>query len=194
MSTPQPAQPAKLIIGIFLREKGLFPEVAGRMEDCFGLLDVVSAWMPFDYTPYYREEMGAPLFRRMTAFKRLIAQERLPDIKLATNGLEAQYSANGRRQVNIDPGYVLRERVVLATGKNFSHRIYLRDGIYADLTLVYRQGDFRRLPWTYPDYADRTLRRFLCSVRDRYAFELRQTTPGGRQPPRDAAAGAARDL
>jgi hypothetical protein len=178
MSIPRPAQPAKLVVGAFLAEKSLLPEIAGRLEERFGPLDAVSAWMAFDYTTYYREEMGSPLFRRMMAFQTLVDQDRLPEVKLATNELETLYAREGKRRVNVDPGFVLLERFVLATGKNFSHRIYLRDGIYADLTLIYRHGGFHKLPWTYPDYADRALGRFLLKVRERYAAGMKACSPG----------------
>jgi hypothetical protein len=91
--------------------------------------------------------------------------------------MEQARSAGGRRTANIDPGYLLLERLVLATGKNYSHRIYIGRGIYADLTLIYRDGAYRALPWTYPDYAGEPLRRFLTAVRRKYAFDIRGETP-----------------
>jgi hypothetical protein len=75
--------------------------------------------------------------------------------------------------VNIDPGYLLFERFVLASGKNFSHRIYIGRQIYADLTLVFRKGAFETLPWTYPDYADCPIRGFLERARKKYAVNLK---------------------
>ncbi len=173
MSIPQPPKPAKLVVGFFLRDKGLTAGLTRRLESGFGSIDVVSPWMPFDYTAYYEEETGAPLFRRLLVFKPLVAQEDLPGIKVATNAIEQSLVVDGRRRVNIDPGYLTLERFVLASGKNFSHRIYLGRGIYADLTLVYRHGQFEVLPWTYPDYGDLPLRRFLKKVRDRYAIDLK---------------------
>jgi hypothetical protein len=173
MSIPQQPKPAKLVVGFFLREKGLTADLAGRLESGFGPIDVVSPWMRFDYTRYYEEETGAHLIRRLLAFKPLIAQQDLPGVKEATNAIEQSLAAGGRRRVNIDPGYLTLERFVLASGKNFSHRIYLGRGIYADLTLVYRHGAFQPLPWTYPDYGDLPLRRFLKKVRDRYAADLK---------------------
>ena len=173
MSVPAPPRPAKLVVGFFLGRRDMAEAILGRLEDLFGPIDRVSRWLPFDYTDYYTREMGGPLYRRLAAFKQLIDQEQLPDIKLSTNALEADYAARGRRGVNIDPGYLLLERLVLATGKNFSHRIYLRHGIYADLTLIYRKGRFESLPWTYPDYADARLQDFLYKVRDRYALDLK---------------------
>lgn len=173
MSTPRPPSPARLIVGAFLRERDLLPELAERLATAFGPVELVSDWMPFDYTSYYEREMGTPLFRRMFSFARLVEQERLADIKLFTNALESEYRVDGRRRVNLDPGYLLRERFVLATGKNYSHRIYIGKGIYADLTLVFTGGEYRALDWTYPDYADPRMRAFLKTARTRYVEALR---------------------
>jgi len=173
MSKPQEPKPAKLVIGLFMKDRALFEPLAGELTIRFGSLDLVSSWMPFDYTVYYQQEMGTPLFRRMLAFKPLIEQMQLADVKLATNRLEQRYAApGGRRRVNIDPGYLLHERFVLASGKNFSHRIYVGQRIYADLTLIFQRGAFESLPWTYPDYADRPILDFLEQVRAKYAADL----------------------
>lgn len=172
MSVPAPPRPAKLLVGFFLARQTLAEAVIAHLEDLYGPVDLVSPWLAFDYTDYYEREMGRPLYRRLVAFKDLIDQERLPDIKHQTNALEAAWVRDGRRRVNIDPGYLLLERLVLATGKNFSHRIYLRRGIYADLTLIYRKGRFESLPWTYPDYGDARLQDFLFKVRQKYALDL----------------------
>ena len=181
MSVPAPPRPAKLLVGFFLARQDLAEAVVAGLEDLFGPVDLVSGWLAFDYTDYYEREMGSPLHRRLVAFRDLIDQERLPDIKHQTNDLERGFARDGRRRVNIDPGYLLLERLVLATGKNFSHRIYLRRGIYADLTLVYRKGRFESLPWTYPDYADARLQDFLFKVRQQYALDL--TARPLRPPP-----------
>jgi Domain of unknown function (DUF4416) len=173
MSTPQAPKPAKLIIGLIMKDKTLIEPLTVALCAAYGPLDLVSAWLPFDYTTYYEPEMGAQLVRRMLAFKNLVHQGDLPAIKLATNRLEEAYSQNGKRRVNLDPGYLLLERLVLASGKNFSHRIYLGDGIYADLTLIYRHGAFEKLPWTYPDYADQPMLGFLQQVRSKYAVDLK---------------------
>ena len=87
--------------------------------------------------------------------------------------MEASHSAQGRRRVNIDPGLLLRERFVLATGKNFTHRVYLGQGIYADLTLIYRRDAFQALPWTYPDYTDARLQAFLLRARSKLQRDLK---------------------
>ncbi|MDM8525182.1 DUF4416 family protein [Desulfococcaceae bacterium HSG8] len=174
MSKPRPPEPAKLVISLFMKEKNLLQPVAEELSERFGSADMVSAWLPFDYTSYYEPEMGAPLFRRVLTFTSLIRQRDLADIKIETNEIEIKYSENNNRQVNIDPGYMLRERFVLATGKNFTHRIYIGKHIYADLTLVYTKGAFRELPWTYPDYADKRMLAYLELVRKRYVTDLKK--------------------
>jgi hypothetical protein len=174
MSVPRPPKPAKLIVGFFLSERSLGADVARRLEDRLGPVEMISPWLDFDFTSYYEKEMGAPLWRRMLVFKPLVEQTRLAAIKHMTNDLEADYRRQDQRRVNIDPGYLLPERFVLATGKNFTHRIYVGDGIYADLTLIFQKGRFRTLPWTYPDYADADMIGFLTLVRNRYMLDLRR--------------------
>lgn len=173
MSVPVSPRPAKLLVGFFMAHQQLAGTMMERLEALFGPVDLVSRWLPFDFTDYYTREMGTPLYRRMVAFKRLVDQEALPDIKHLTNALETEFTRKESRTVNIDPGYLLLERLVLATGKNFSHRIYLRRGIYADLTLIYRKGRFQSLPWTYPDYMDVNLQDFLLKVRNKYTLDLK---------------------
>jgi hypothetical protein len=174
MSQPQRPQPAKLVIGFFLKEKELVHSLGRSLVTLFGSIDMISHWFDFKFTNYYTKEMGEPLFRRVFSFKDLIQQQDLAHIKLQTNQLEHTFESKGRRRVNLDPGYLLNERFVLATGKNFAHRIYLKEGIYADLTLIYKKGGFRSLPWTYPDYAHPDLQRYLMQVRMRYNFDLKR--------------------
>ena len=174
MSQPKTPKPAKLVIGLFMKEKSLFAPVAEELAEKFGPVDMISSWFPFDYTTYYEPEMGAGLFRRMLVFKRLIKQSALAGIKIITNDLEKKYLKDDKRMVNIDPGYMLQERFVLATGKNYTHRIYIGMGIYADLTLIYTKGAFQKLPWTYPDYADKKMLAYLELVRSKYVADLRK--------------------
>lgn len=174
MSLPQTPKPAKLIAGFFLQDRALAADVAKDLQERLGPVDMVSDWLDFDFTSYYEKEMGRPLYRRLLVLKTLVEQTQLVAIKQMTNGLEENYQRQGRRRVNIDPGYLTAERFVLATGKNFTHRIYLGQGIYADLTLIYQKGDFQALPWTYPDYADRRLIDFLSLVRNKYMLDLKR--------------------
>jgi hypothetical protein len=173
MSLPQPPTPAKLIVGFFVNDTSLAADIAQDLQDRLGPIDMISAWLNFDFTTYYAKEMGAPLSRRLIVFKTLVEQTELAGIKQMTNAVEQTYLRQGQRRANIDPGYLLPERFVLATGKNFTHRIYIGKGIYADLTLIYQKGAFRTLPWTYPDYADRCLIDFLTLVRKKYMLDLK---------------------
>lgn len=175
MSTPKAPDPAKLVISVFLKEKELFDEIFVGLEKIAGPVDLMSKWLDFDFTDYYYKEMGAPLFRRVIAFKSLIEQEDLASIKLATNTLEKAHLHGDQhqvsRRVNIDPGYLLSSRFVLATGKEYSHRIYIGEQIYADLTLMYTKQGFKTLDWTYPDYASPPMLQFLGKVRDKYLLD-----------------------
>jgi hypothetical protein len=173
MSTPMPPQPAKLVIGLITKAKERADDVCSRLRDRYGPIDLVSHWFDFSFTDYYHAEMGAPLFRRVFSFEHLIVQDQLAQIKCHTNTLETEFSRQGRRLVNIDPGYLLHERFVLATGKNYTHRIYIGREIYADLTLIYQKGAYQPLPWTYPDYASPQMGDFLMKVRRKYGTDLK---------------------
>ena len=172
MSVPRQPHPAKLVIGLLIREKELLEDVAARLVSAYGDLEMVSPWLSFDFSDYYRKEMGSPLFRRMLVFSRLVGQQELVPVKLECNRVEDLFRRNGKRRVNVDPGILTYERFVLATGKNYTHRIYLGKGIFADLTLVYRDGGYQPLQWTYPDYAGEPIRNFLLKVRARYRLQL----------------------
>jgi len=172
MSRPQPPKPAKLVVGVLLQDRTLVEALVDALQRLFGSTDFISRWMPFNYTRYYEAEMGAPLSRRMLSFGPLIEQASLARVKRMTNAVEKMWMHDGKRRVNLDPGCLLLERFVLATGKNYSHRIYVGEGIYADLTLIFRSGAFQPLPWTYPDYADDGIRSFLLKVRRKYQLDL----------------------
>jgi hypothetical protein len=179
MSIPQKPKPAKLVIGLIMKDRTLFEPLGAELSADFGSVDMISSWLRFDYTSYYEPEMGRPLYRRLLAYKKLISQDELAEIKLTTNRLEQTCMQDDKRRVNIDPGYLLYERFVLASGKNFSHRIYIGSGIYADLTLIYQKGRFEKLPWTYPDYADEPMQEFLTRVRNKYALDLKASQSSG---------------
>jgi hypothetical protein len=129
--------------------------------------------MPFTQSDYYCPEMGGSLSRCFLLFAPLSGRDGLVETKLHTNRIEALHSRDGRRLVNIDPGYIALEQVVLATTKGFAHRIYLGNGIFADLTLVFESGTYRRLPWTYPDYGSQELISLLNLWREQYKGLLR---------------------
>ena len=174
MSRLKDPVPARLVISVLIKDQERLQKVSAELETYFGTLEMVSTWMDFNYTDYYEKEMGAPLFRRMFTFKDLIEQENLHKIKLTTIKIEQKFTNEmGQRKVNLDPGYMTPERFVLATGKNFTHRIYLGRKIYADLTLIYQKGAFKPLPWTYPDYQATSMLVFLQIIRQRYMYTIK---------------------
>jgi hypothetical protein len=173
MNEPQPPEAVKLIASLFSGDARLLGDAVKTMSERYGEPDFISAPMPFDYTDYYEKEFGVSLVRRFVAFERLIRPEALPEIKIWTNALEKGCTAEGRRRVNIDPGYLAKAHLILATGKGYTHRPYLREGIYADLTLIYRDKSFHPLPWTYPDYAGDVMAGILTRIRERYLLQLK---------------------
>jgi hypothetical protein len=171
MSQPKEPLPAKLIAGLLFRDFNVQQQALETLFERFGPPDFLTEPRQFSYTSYYDREMGPDIYRQTCSFLELVRPETLPDIKLFTNSIENQLSREGKRQVNIDPGLLSEERLILATGKNFTHRIYLRNGIYADLTLMYQGGAYQSFPWTYPDYRDPTLLRYLGALRNKLRFQ-----------------------
>ena len=173
MSSPCEAEDVKLISSLFSSQEKLIDDVIVEMEDIFGPTDWVSRRLFFDRTKYYAKEMGWPLYRQFISFEKLIRPEDIVEIKLIANRMESGYSVDGKREINIDPGYISLERLILATGKNYIHRIYLSKGIYADLTLVFRKGSFKPLEWTYRDYAEPEIIDCFNDTRERYKKQIR---------------------
>jgi hypothetical protein len=173
MSRPRQTEAVKLIMSLISADEGVYRDVMQGLAVHFGRPDFISARMPFDYTNYYEKEMGRFLIRRMVSFDKLILPESLPDVKLLTNQVEDQFSDEGQRRINIDPGYMSAAHLILATGKGYTHRPYLRDGIYADLTLIFTDGAFRPLTWTYPDYAGQKVTTLLYKIRGKYLEGLK---------------------
>ena len=138
------------------------------LEEAFAKPCFESPCLAFDYTSYYEKEMGSPLHRIIVAFEKLVARDALPAIKLKTNAMEESCIENGKRTVNLDPGYLSLENICLATTKPYSHRIYLTQGIWAEVTLSYKDGSYQAYPWTYPDYASDELKHIFNTLRTIY--------------------------
>lgn len=174
MGKPKEPEPAKLFMSFIALEDESFHRGVEVLRSTFGETDTLSERFPFDFTDYYAREMGGPLFRHFMTFERLIPVSSLPDVKLATNQLEEKFArSDGARRINIDPGYICLEHVVLATTKGYTHRPYLRDGIYADLTFIYRNKSFQPLEWTYPDYRQEVVITLFNRSREKYLEDLR---------------------
>lgn len=165
------ARNAKLFFAI-LAPEGLLAAVESSLSAAFGPLGLQSEVFPFSFTEYYETEMGSGLYRRFVAAEVLIAQNILPEVKHRTKQIEGQFSLAGertlRRRINVDPGYLTPAKIVLASTKDYAHRIYLDQGIFGDLHLKYEQGAYQPLPWTYPDYRTREALAFFAELRRLY--------------------------
>lgn len=168
-------QPVKLFIGILCSLPSTLEEVIPILENKFGKIEFKTSLWPFNFTDYYNLEMGSPLWRQFISFQSLINPQGLKDVKIYTNEIEGVFTSryqDQRRPVNLDPGYLNLSKVVLATTKDYSHRLYLGDGIYAEVTLHYYQRQFRPYEWTYPDYQSSQYLEFFGDLRKVYRQQL----------------------
>lgn len=172
--------PVKLFTGMFSPEPALFEECAGLLSASYGPIDLESDVLPWNTTDYYRDEMGAQLYRKFIFFKEIVDPERLSEIKIFTNNIEKQFSlmtaTGSSRRINVDPGYVTEAKVVLATTKDFSHRVYIGNNIYAEVTLQYssKERTFIASDHTYFDFRTDAYRLLFNSARDMLREGLRQ--------------------
>ncbi|MDP8242683.1 MAG: DUF4416 family protein [Candidatus Hinthialibacter antarcticus] len=164
MTAVQPVKKVKPIFGVLYKDPAVFAQVVQRIENHFGPADFFSAEHPFVETEYYQEEMGPDLIRRYFSLQPLIYPDALVHMKHLSNQWEEEFSADGKRAINLDPGYIHGAKLVLASCKNFSHRVYLGRGVYGEVTMRFENGEFTRLPWTYQDYWNH--RSDLQSIRD----------------------------
>jgi hypothetical protein len=164
-----PPEKVKLIAGLISKDDELFDKVGAKLEkNLKNKIDFKSGLIDFTYTDYYNKEMGNPLKRRFISFKRLVRIETVAKIKLMTNNIEKRYSVNGKRLINIDPGYLDMAKLVLLSTKDYSHRIYIGNGIFAEVTLHYKDKRFNFWPWTYPDYKSQEYSSAFETIRDIY--------------------------
>jgi len=167
--------PAMLFTGLIYRNIEIAESVKGKLVAEFGEAHEESSIIPFNFTDHYNKEIGEGLNREFISFKRLINVDNLPMIKLKTNEMESELadSSTGNRRINIDPGYITAEKLVLATTKNYGHRPYLTNGIYAELTYRFIKKSFTTLEWTYPDYRTKEAISMFNGWRKWYLEELK---------------------
>jgi hypothetical protein len=165
-------RPVKLICGVLFNRDFNLEMAENNLISLLGPIDLKSPIFDFIFTDYYASEMGGDLQKRFYSFDRLIMPDTLPDIKNATIKIESDSCIDGKRTVNLDPGYLEEAKLVLASTKNFSHRIYLRDNIWAEVTMRYAHGQFITHDWTYPDYSQELGIEFLSKAREIYKGQL----------------------
>lgn len=163
----------KLVIGILISRAELKDELFNRLTREFGEPDYISPPLVFNFTNYYDEEMGTPITRYFISFSDLVDPAELAEIKLKTNAIENEFSLEGKRKINLDPGILNLSRFILATTKDGSHRIPLRAGIYGEVTLTFEHKQFRPMPWTYPDFRSEEYLAILKEIRNLYVTQLK---------------------
>jgi hypothetical protein len=154
-----------LFVGTLYNDPEIFSRSKEIIQKIFGDILFASPPSPWDYSLHYKDELGWPIVRQFIFFKDLLDAGNLPRIKLKTNEIEEVLSFNNRRGINLDPGYLTLAKVVLASTKNYSHRIYLGEGIYGEVALVYRDNTFKPHLFTYRDFQDRDCIELFVSAR-----------------------------
>ena len=172
MRQPTLHKKVKLIIGFIFRDEEALKKAEVLISRKFGAADLQSRIIPFSHTDYYTKEFGGNLKRKFISLRRLVNPEDIYRTKLLTNGIERKLSKAGKRMINIDPGYIIEAKLVLLTTKDYGHRVYLKNGIYAESTLKFHHGTY--LPWetTYPDYKSDTYIEIFKEIRDLYRKQL----------------------
>jgi len=180
MAEVKPFTPAKLIIGIISSLDAAIGRTEEAVTATYGPVDLKSSAFPFDQTDYYDRQMGTGLRRMFLGFSGLIPPESLSSIKVHTNALEEELRksfARAERIVNIDPGILTASALIMATTKNFAHRIPLSQGIYAHLELLFSGKAAKLLPWTYPDFEQEGYQRYFLEARQVYLRQLKRMIP-----------------
>ncbi|MBE0427668.1 MAG: DUF4416 family protein [Nitrospirae bacterium] len=166
MGKVKPAKPALLFIGLLYSNQEIFSQSINILKRDLGDILLISLPLLWDYSSYYRDELGWPIFRQFIFFKNLIDPGTLSEIKLKTNEIEEILTFEGKRQINLDPGYLTLSKIVLASTKNYAHRIYLGKGIYGEVTLIYKDGKYNPHLFTYRDYQDKTCIDIFMNARE----------------------------
>lgn len=178
-------KPAKLIVGILASNHQCLHAAVELVTDKLGAVDFTSEIWPFDKTDYYKDQTGPRILRQFLSFERLIDPGKLAKTKLRTNKLEQKLAKTLSiplpRPVNLDPGLIEPSKLLLATTKNYSHRIYIGKRMYAEVTLVYDRGRWQPLDHTYPDYRQQSYFDFFEKVRTRLLEQLKSVERKNRR-------------
>jgi hypothetical protein len=176
MSEVRPVVPALLVVAAFSRHLEALAWGRARLQQHYGPIGLIGEPFDFHHTTYYTATMGADLHKQLLAFHRLVDPACLADIKRWTNALEEELRASAaypeERPLNLDPGLLVLGKFLLATTKDQQHRIYLRDGIFAEVTLRFQAGAWETWPWTYADYREPFVRNWLLEAREFYRTRL----------------------
>lgn len=167
-------KPVKLVSSIIYKDENLRDLAEEKLKKLLGPLEVQEKDLIFDKTDYYDEEFGGPLRRKLICFKKLLPIKKVAEIKIKANRIEDLFKVQGKRTVNIDPGYVTEAKLVLLTTKDYTHRVYVGKNIFAESTLFFKDGEFNSWPWTYPDYASSDLKSYFNEIREIYMQDIKR--------------------
>jgi hypothetical protein len=177
MWTLKKPDPVKLVVGILACDENALEKAVDMLKAKYGRCDFESPVWPFTNTKYYANETGTAIVKKYIAFEKLIQPDKIADIKLKTNKMEEKLAkslgSSLSRPVNLDPGYIEPSKLVLASTKNFSHRIYLGKKIWAEVTLVYSKK-WISFDYTFPDHREDRYHAFFSQVRERIVEQLRR--------------------
>ncbi len=172
MGSIRSVKPVKYFCGIIAVNAGAITNAREELSGLMGKIDQESELIPFDFTDYYEEEMGGGLLRQFVAFQYPMSPAKLAEIKIATNLIEEKSTVTVagrlRRTINLDPGYITASNLILATTKDFSHRVFIGNGIYAEVTLNFKKNACVFFDWTYPDFKSGKYTAFFLNLRRRY--------------------------
>lgn len=169
----QPFKPVKLLCAVLFNPEISPDDFITLLERVFSSTDHRSPVFSFEHTDYYTEEMGHQLKRNLLSFENLIKPESLAEIKHLTRVMENQFRVTGKRMLNLDPGYLDYDKVVLASAKYGRQKIALDNGIFADPTLEFTNHRFYPFPWTFPDFSTDLYYNDLLTIRNIYKHQLR---------------------
>jgi len=166
MADVREVKKAKLFVGMLSSNTALFEEIKKELS-VFGGIDFESDVFDWDFTKFYEEEMGSGLKRKFVFFDRMIMPEEITEVKLKTNKIEKKFAEKGSRRINLDPGYLTQMKVVLASAKDSSHKVYIKDGIYGDIALRFRNNSFEPFDYTYSDFKSKDYIKLFNEMREK---------------------------
>ncbi len=169
--------PVKLIAAVMIAPSVSADEAVSVITNEWGVVDLALDWYAFDHSDYYAGEFGPSLKKAFFSFETLVDAETMPAVKIRSNRLEDGFCRDGKRALNIDPGYIADAKLIMPTTKNLSHRVYVGQGIYADQQLMYHGKTFNTMPWTFADYKQPAVIDFFNRVRRVYFDQLRTFGP-----------------
>ncbi len=167
-------EPVKLVAAVLYQKIEDFQSGLALLEKAFSSIDFQGSAFPFVESDYYQEEMGSDLKRLMISFDELVMPDTLVKAKQTTKQLEQQLADQGNRTVNLDIGYLDIFKLILASFKGRSNKIYMGEQVWADMILYFEKGDYQSFLWSFPDFKSGIYNKDLISIRNKYKRQLKE--------------------